>query len=293
MVARGDGFSVRTIGRRKWRFKDIYVNLLSASWQRMTAVVIILYFGVNILFACLYALDPGSVANARPHSFADLFFFSIQSFATIGYGSMLPQGIYGNMLVTIESFFGICFTGLITGLMFTRFSKPKARVLFSDKAVIGQYDGHREFMMRLANQRDNRIVEASVKMTLMRDERTPEGRLVRKFYDLKLERNEIPLLRFTWTLHHRIDESSPLFGMSHKDLETTESEIIIAMTGFDETMSQTIHARNSYIAKEIVCNGAFADILHRQEDYVLEVRYDRFHDIVQLEPEDDEEKEAA
>jgi inward rectifier potassium channel len=230
-------------------------------------------------FAFAYLGTGDGIQNARPGSFADAFFFSVQTLATIGYGGMLPHGLAANLLVTIESLFGFAFYGLVTGLVFTKFSRPTARVLFSKKAVITMHDGKLHFMMRLANERNNRIVDASAKMTLMRDEWTVEGTQMRRFYELPLVRKEIPVLRLTWTVMHLIDENSPLFGMNSEKLSEVEGEIIISINGLDETLSQNIQARHSYIADEIICNAAFVDVLHRREDYVLEVRYDRFHDI--------------
>ncbi|OYW13270.1 MAG: hypothetical protein B7X02_02555 [Rhodospirillales bacterium 12-54-5] len=164
-------------------------------------------------------------------------------------------------------------------MVYSKFSRPTARILFSNQALITTHDGQPHFMLRLANERDNRIVDATAKLTLMRNELTAEGTRMRRFYTLPLVRREIPVLRLTWTVMHRIDERSPLFGMTAASLAEMEAEIIIAIKGTDETLSQTIHARHSYIAEEIICDAVFEDILHRRDDYVLEVHYDRFHAI--------------
>ena len=163
--------------------------------------------------------------------------------------------------------------------MFSKFARPTARILFSDKAVISTHDGKPHFMLRLVNERDNRIVDAQAKLTLMRDELTAEGKTMRRFYTLPLVRSENPLLRLSWTVMHEINEASPLNGMDHEALQSTEAEIIVSISGLDETLSQIIHARNSYIADEIIWGATFADVLHRKDDFVLEVRYDRFHDL--------------
>ena len=279
IISRGDGFRVLAIGRKRQVWGDLYANMLAASWKRTIALVAVLYMIINMLFAGAYFAIGDGIEHARPGSFADAFFFSVQTLATIGYGGMAPRGLLANILVTVESMCGFAYYGVVTGLMFSKFSRPTARILFSDKAVIGLHDGKPHFMLRLANERDNRIVDASAKLTLMRDERSAEGTHMRRFYDLKLVRKEIPILRLTWTVMHCIDEHSPLYGMSAQELEASEAEIIISINGMDETLSQNIQARHSYIADEILCSAAFEDILFRKDDYVLEVRYDRFHDV--------------
>ena len=277
VVARGDGFKVIAIGRRKEWLGDSYVKLLGASWKLTLTLMIALYLGINLFFASAYLATDGGIEHARQGSFSDAFFFSVQTLATIGYGGMSPKGLVANMLVTIEAMFGFAYYGVVTGLVFSKFSRPTARILFSDKAVIGPHNGKPHFMIRLANERDNRIVDATAKLTLMRDEMSVEGTQMRRFYDLPLVRNEIPILRLTWTLMHCIDDNSPLLGMTHEKLNEIEAEIIISLTGMDETLSQTIHARHSYIADEIACDATFEDILYRKKNYALEVHYDRFH----------------
>ena len=279
-----DGLTLNAVGRRRHRFKDAYVHLLDAPPLIVALVLCGAYLLINVVFALLYVLVPGSIDNVRFDSLArawlDAFFFSVQTFATIGYGGMVPHGLYGNALVTLESMCGFVFHGVVTGVMFAKFSRPSSRVLFSHTAVIGTHDGRLCFMLRLANERDNRIINAQAELTLMRDEITAENTRMRRFYDLKLIRNRIPLLRLTWTLYHIIDQTSPLHGMSADDLRHVEAEIIVSLAGIDETFAQPVHARHSYIADEIACNMRFVDVLHRRSsDGVLEVRYDRFHDI--------------
>ncbi len=277
MVARGDGFKVVPVGRRKAAFTDMYVKLLGGSWKNILLVMSGLYLAINLTFASAYLAIGDGILNARPGSFMDAFFFSVQTFATIGYGGLMPNGIIANIFVTIEALFGFAYVGIVTGLIFSKFSRPTARILFSDKAVITNHDGKTHFMLRLVNERDNRIVDASAKLTLMRDEKTSEGVFMRRSYILPMVRNETPILRLTWTVMHEIDEKSPLYGMNYEQLIETESEIIISIVGLDDTLSQTIHARHSYIADEIIYDGMFEDILHRKENYELEVRYDKFH----------------
>lgn len=279
VVSRGDGLRVIAVGRRKDGMHDIYARMLGANWWQMIAGMVVLYLVINLLFALGYLATGNGIVNARRGSFTDAFFFSVQTLATIGYGGMFPHGTAANILVTLEALTGFAFYGIVTGLVFSKFSRPTARVMFSDRAVIGIHNGKPHFMMRLANERNNSIVDAKVKLTLMRGETTKEGSRMRRFYDLPLLRSEIPVLRLTWVVMHPIDENSPLYGVSKEQLEEMEAEIVVSLSGLDETLSQMVHARHSYIADEIACNAAFEDMLHRREDYVLEVRYDRFHKI--------------
>lgn len=279
LVERGDGLTFTFTGKRYHMLGDLYVRLLAASWGNMIVIMIILYLALNMLFAFGYLATGDGILNARRGSFPDAFFFSVQTFATIGYGVMSPNGLVANIFVTIESMFGFAFYGVVTGLVYSKFSRPTARLMFSRQAIISPFNGTPHFMLRIANERTNRIVDASAKLTLMKDEVTNEGKSMRRFYDLPLVRSESPILRLTWTIMHAITADSPLYKMTHEQLLECEAEIIVSVSGMDETLSQIVHARHSYIADEIVPNASFVDILHRRNNEVLEVRLDRFHDI--------------
>jgi inward rectifier potassium channel len=278
LVPRG-GESVRVIrvGQKRTFFSDTYVELLSMRWIKLIALIVFLYSLSNIFFALLYFHYSSGIENARPDSFQDVFFFSIQTMATIGYGHMAPINLIVNLLVSIEALWGFCFFATTTALLFAKFSQPTARVTFSDVAVIGPENGVQYLMMRLANQRTNRIVNAKIELTLLRNMITNEGRHFRRFYDLAVVRSHVPLMQLTWTVMHPIDERSPIYNATPESLREMEAEIIISLTGMDETLSQTIHARHSYVADEILCDAIFEDILNRRDDGYLEVNYDRFH----------------
>lgn len=281
VIPRKGGIAIEAVGRHQSRTHDLYAYLIDSSWLRITGIMIVLYLTLNLLFASAYVLDRGGIQNAREGSFLDAFFFSVQTLATIGYGSMAPHGIIANALVTLEAMIGFAYYGLVTGLMFAKFSRPSARVLFSHMAVIAPHNGTPHFMLRLANERDNRIVNVEAKLTLMREEPTHEGKIMRRFYDLPLLRKEIPVLRYSWTLFHPIDANSPLYGMDAAALRAAEVEIIVSLTGLDETFAQTVHARHSYIEDEIFFNAQFQDIIERGSDDRFKIRYDKFHEVVQ------------
>lgn len=258
---------------------DGYHALIATTWPRFVGVLVLGYFTINLVFAILYEIVPGAVANARPGSISDDFFFSVQTLATIGYGIMYPQTLYGNVLVAIESTTGILMLPVVTGLVFAKFARPTARVVFSARALVTTRDGVPSFVFRMANLRRNQIVEARARVVLARNETTPEGERIRRLHDLPLVRNESPLFALTWMAVHRITPDSPLAGATAATLVDWNAEIVISLTGIDETLSQTIHARWSYLPDEIVWGGRYADVLTDLPDGRRRVDYSRFHDI--------------
>jgi inward rectifier potassium channel len=205
-----------------------------------------------------------------------MFFFSVQTMATIGYGYMTPITTTANIIVTIEALWGLSFFAFVTGLVFSKFSRPTAHVLFSDVAVISDFNSKPHLKIRMANQRTNRIVDANARLYLMRSTLTKEGYHMRRFYDLSLVRSDVPLLQLTWTLLHKIDEKSPLYGLTQEQMIENDDEIVVSLIGLDETLSQTIHARHSYVSEEIIPNAFFVDVI-TQKDGVVHVDYRQFH----------------
>ncbi|MDB4994687.1 MAG: Ion transport 2 domain protein, partial [Myxococcaceae bacterium] len=255
------GDRVVRIGMPRTPFADFYASLLASSWSLLVGVITGAYVVLNLFFASLFYFGGATILNAREGSFQDAFFFSVQTFATIGYGAMSPQGFFGNLLVTIEAIVGILFVAMATGLMFAKFSRPSARVVFSRNAVITKREGVPTLMFRMANERGNRIVEASVRVVLVRNETTSEGEKVRRFYDLPLTRAQTALFAFTWSAMSPITETSPLYGETTASLEDSEDELVISLVGIDETLSQTIHARHYYGADDVLFGRKFVDIL--------------------------------
>jgi inward rectifier potassium channel len=262
---------------RTWH--DLYHALIASSWPEFMGLLVLGYGAINATFAVAYALVPGSIANARPGSFVDAFFFSVQTLATIGYGVMAPQTLYANVLVSLESTVGILALPIVTGLVFAKFARPTARVLFSERALITMRDGVPSFVFRMANLRRNQIVEARARVVFVRQETTAEGERIRRIHDLPLVRSETPLFALTWSAIHPITESSPLAGVTPGLLAEWDAEIVVSLVGIDETVSQTIHARWSYLPDEIVWGGRYADVLSHLPDGRRRVDYSRFHEI--------------
>lgn len=282
LFARGTADEVLALGLQREWFTDLYHRALTITWPKFLLLGGAVYLLANILFAMLYLVQPGAITNAQPGSFADAFFFSVETIATIGYGVMAPATVYANLVMTVESAVGLLFVAMTTGLVFARFSRPTARVMFSRVAVIGPHNGKPALTIRLANQRRNQMLAAEVSMTLVRDERTAEGALLRRFYDLKLVRDRSPIFALTFTVMHEIDAASPMHGASAEVLAEFNAELIITTSGIDETLVQPVHARASYLPHEIKWGHRFVDILGYTEDGRRAIDYSRFHDIVKL-----------
>ena len=265
-----------------WR--DLYHLLQTISWSGFVAVLLMAYLLVNAAFAVAYLLGGDAIANADPNSFLDAFFFSVQTMASIGYGAMYPQTDYANFLVVAESFVGLLFIAMATGMIFARFSVPTARILFSHYALIAPFNGSPCLMFRTANKRRNRILEAQLWVTLVRDEFTKEGDLFRRFYDLELIRAHTPLFALTWTALHPINEKSPLYGATPESLRREHAEIIVIITGIDENLSQTIHARHSFVADEILWNFRFKDVLGWTRDGRRAINFNNFDKVYRVDP---------
>jgi inward rectifier potassium channel len=257
---------------------DVYHHLVALPWTGFIAGLSLVYLGLNCLFALFYLLGDGAVLNARPGVFADAFFFSVETLSTIGYGQMSPATLYGNIVMTAEALTGVMLLAVAAGLMFARFSRPTARVLFSKVAVVAPFNSVPTLSLRLANARRNQILDAQVSVTLVRDERTTEGDWIRRFYDLLLVRQRTPIFAMTFTVMHAIDTTSPLYNANALSLVAEGAELVVTVTGVDETTSQIVHARTSYLAHEILWDQRFADVFTQTADGRLAIDYRRFHD---------------
>ncbi len=265
--------------RRLRRWRDPYHVVLSLTWPQFFFTLVLAFVLVNLVFGTLYWLLPGSVANARADAFFDNFFFSVETLATVGYGVMSPASLPGHILASIEILTGLVGTALITGLVFARFSKPTARVLFSRRAVVRDFNGQRVLMLRMANERQNRIVEATAKLSLVRNEVSAEGESFVGFHDLPLSRERNPVFALTWTLIHPIDESSPLHGLDSVRLAADRSRLVVSVTGHDETMAASVFTGKEYGVEDLVFDGRFVDILRMTPEGKRVVDLTRFHDI--------------
>ena len=234
---------------------------------------------LNGAFALAYLAQPGAIVHAKPGSFADAFFFSVQTMATIGYGILYPGTLYANILMSLETLIGLFGLAFATGLAFARFSRPRARIRFSTKAVISLYHGVPTLMFRVANQRGNQILEARVQVTVMRNERSPEGHRMRRFRDLVLLRDTTPSFSYSWTVMHPLTSGSPLFGASESSLVEEDAELVVILAGLDETLSQTIHARHVYRPDAIRWHRRLRDVLTRDARGHYVIDYAHFDEV--------------
>lgn len=274
--------TIKAVGQRLAPHEDLYHWVLTLSWPAFFAWLAVAYVATNALFGLGFWLARGSVANAS--SFADCFFFSVQTFATIGYGVMAPQSFWGHTLVTVEALAGILASATITGVTFARLARPTAKVLFSEKMVIAMRDGVPHLQFRLANWRRNQIVEAQLRVMVLLTETTAEGETLRRPTPIRLVRDNNPMFILTWTAMHPIDEASPFHGgaATLEKLRATGADVFVSLTGLDETLAQTIHTRYRYRLDDIVHNARFSDILSMDESGVRLIDFDRFHDIEML-----------
>jgi inward rectifier potassium channel len=254
-----------------------YHWLLTMTWPRFLSLVCAAYMLANAVFACLFAALGAGALSGVDGSFtqrwAGSFFFSVHTFATIGYGSIAPMSLGANLLVTLESLVGLLGFALATGVVFARFARPVAYVIFSRSALIAPYRGGTGFMFRMVNGRSNQLIElrAKVSVNLSRNGK-------REFHELGLERDQVTLLPLAWTVVHPIDESSPLSGMSWEQIEAADPEFFVVLTGLDETFAQQVHARRSYRTSELVWGARFADLFIRRPDQPIAIDVRRLHE---------------
>ena len=256
-------------------FSDLYYHLMNMSWPKFLSLFLFAFILLNLLFACAYYFIDGTTTGDG--TFLHSFFFSVHTLSTVGYGNISPNGIVGNLISSIEIFTGMLSLAVMTGLIFSKFSIPKAKILFSNNILVTDYNGTPHLMLRIANVRSNRIMNASIGITLMRTETSPEGISLRKMHNLHLVRSETPFFALTLTVMHPITSSSPLYGLSHEELTQTSMGLMASFTGLDETIGQTVSTTNFYRQSDIVLNKEFVDILEDDPKKGTTIRYDKFH----------------
>jgi inward rectifier potassium channel len=268
-INRDGTFNVQRTGIRQFSTLNLYHFLLTMSWAKFLGLVLLLYFLSNVVFGLFYSFLGAKYivdTSSEPtmNIFLRGFFFSVQTFATIGYGTIHPVGVISNLLVTIESYYSMIATALVTGLVFARFSRPTAKIIFSDTAVIAPYKNNSGFMFRVVNNRKNQLIELKAQV-LFTHFVEKDGVTVRDFNILKLERERVSFLPLAWTIVHPIDEQSPMFGLTETDLEKSDAEILIVLSAMDETFAQMVHARSSYKQGEIKFGYKFVSIYNEIE----------------------------
>jgi inward rectifier potassium channel len=271
---------IETLGLAQGFWTDLYHRSMTVYWPVFFGGAALIFVLLNAGFAVLYLLGDQPVANVPPKSLLDLFYFSIETLATVGYGDMHPQTEYGHFIATVEIFTGMCFLAVLTGLVFARFSRPRARFVFADYPVVASRGGDPTLMVRLANARHNTISRATARLWLIRAERTVEGDQLRRFYELKLDRGEHPMFVLSWTLFHTIDKDSPLYGTTPAELEQSDAMLVLNVGGLDDSSAQQLYARHVYPWYDIRWQHRYRDItsISPQGRFLLD--YTKFHDVV-------------
>jgi inward rectifier potassium channel len=287
LLNRDGSFNVQRRGRGLNAFLA-YSNLVSTTWNRFFIFVAAVYLTLNGCFAVFYvACGPGGLVSTIDtglrSQFWKAFFFSIHTSATIGYGSVVPVGVATNTLVAIESVVSLLGLAVVTGLVFARFSRPVADILFSRTAVMSWIGNLRSFQFRIINTRNNQLIDLHVRLLISRFETSASGISVRRYYPLKLEREGVVFFPLSWTIVHNIDQDSPLFGVTQDELCASGAEFLILLTGMDETFSQVVNARSSYRADEVLWDAKFSDIfVYDPQGNMAGIDLKRFHDTVRL-----------
>ena len=266
------------VNTEKWEWRDAYHWLLALNWPRFAALILSIYVVINLIFAALYAVGGPCIAEMAPGSFLQAFFFSVQTLATVGYGHMYPQTLYGHVLTTIEIMSGMFWLAVITGLIFVRFSRPTARILFSKSIVITPFDGRPALMLRVANMRHHSMVEAEFRIMFLRDEPIAEGGTFRRFYSLKLDFDRLIVFPAALTLRHFIDEQSPLYGATPESLEAGDARLIASVVCVETVIPAAVQSQQDYSWRDVRFGERFVEIYTELGDGKLTVDYGRIHD---------------
>jgi inward rectifier potassium channel len=267
-------FNVRRTGLR-WRDANPYLMLIDTTWTRFLLVVLAGFLAVNMIFAFLYLMT--GIENLKGlesdmGAFANAFFFSVHTLTTVGYGNVYPQGVSANLISSVEAATGLMVFAIATGLLYGRFSRPTARIIYSKNAIVAPYQDGTSLQFRVTNARRNVLMNMEARVLLMTVENV-DGQLKRNFIDLPLERRGVYFFALTWTIVHPIDSESPFFNKTREDLAKGSAEILILIQGFDDTFSQVVHSRYSYRHDEFVWGAKFIPTfkVDTKGDLVVEV----------------------
>ncbi|MFZ4713368.1 MAG: ion channel [Bacteriovoracaceae bacterium] len=273
--------------KKAFQFGDLYHSFMVMKRYELIFFMVVTYLVINLFFGTLYFLaGPEALEGVRTdhffHQLLDSFFFSVQTFATIGYGKITPATTTANIIVTLEALVGLLTVAFFTGMIFARFSKPSSKIIFSSVALITKHNGEKQLIFRMSNGRMNRIVEARAIVTLAIDETSKEGERHRKLYELTLERNMSPIFTLSWTVRHTLNESSPICLLDLAELKKGRAEILVIVTGLDDSYGQQVHARTAYSYEEIIPNAKFVDIISRDENGRVQISHDKIHDYIKV-----------
>jgi inward rectifier potassium channel len=258
-------FGLSKLGAPRFDIRDPYHLAVSLSWPGFILAMLVCWLAINVVFAWLYVLSPGSVANTTAGSFGDVFFFSIETLATVGYGVTAPATLYGHIVSAAEIVTGMAFTAIVTGLLFVRFSRAKARIIAADDAVVSMQGATPTLMLRIVSGRVTVMSSATVRLFMLMADRTPDGPFVRRIHELRLEQAHLPLFIMPWTLLHAIDDSSPLHGHDAESLAKTGARLFLAIEVHDHALSALVRDIKDYSAEHVRFGMRFADMVRQGE----------------------------
>jgi inward rectifier potassium channel len=259
-------YELKKKGVSRFDMRDPYHLAVALTWPQFLAGLLAIYLLVNTVFAILFWLIPGSVANARPHNFGDAFFFSIETLATVGYGEMYPSTLYGHVIAATEIVGGLAFTAIVTGLTFVRFSRPRAKLIFAANPVVAIHNGKPTLMLRVGNGRLAVLLDAAAKLNVLLSITSSEGKRFRRVQELRLERAHLPAFPLTWTLMHVLDEQSPLHGYDTERVIAAGTQLFVTLEARDPTLAALVHDIRNYGPEDIRFGMRYADAVIIAED---------------------------
>ena len=265
MKVRAAAFDLRKTGVARFDFSDPYHLAVTTSWPAFILGAFCCEIALNMIFAALYSFEPGAVQNLPQGDFLRAFFFSLETLATVGYGEMAPASTYGHVVAGVEILLGMAFTAIFTGLLFVRFSRPQARILFADKAVVATHNGKTTLMVRIANGRLTMMTHATARLAVLVGELTDEGQMFRRVYDLELMRDNLPIFPLTWTLMHVIDETSPLYGFGPEELEAHQIRIFLAVEARDAALGSKVQDLGGFLHHQVIFGSRYSDAVSIDE----------------------------
>ena len=265
MHVRGTAFELHKRGVARWDFSDPYHMAVTLSWPAFITAAFSLLVSINLLFAALYVARPGAVQNLPPGDLMSAFFFSVETLATVGYGEMAPATTYGHIIVSLEIVVGMAFTAIVTGLLFVRFSKPQAKILFADHAVVTNHNGRPTLMVRIANGRLTTLTNAKAQIGLLMAEVSSEGQMFRRVHDLTLQRETLPVFPLTWTLMHMINDDSPLKGLATQDLFDQDVRMFVTVEALDVELGARVQALQVYDHRQVALGMRYCEAVSRDE----------------------------
>jgi inward rectifier potassium channel len=276
-VTTSSGIRFHKLNLARWETRDVYHWFLTLHWPHFSAVIFTAYLGINLIFSACYVLKPHAINGMPPGSWSDAFFFSVETLATVGYGHMYPDSTYGHVIATIEIIIGMFGMAIVTGLIFIRFSRPVARIVFSRVLVLSPFDGQPALTFRVANLRDQAMAEAEFRLMLIRDEPTKEGPSFRRFYQLPLQFDRLISFPAIITIRHLVDERSPLHGWSIEELERGDARLAASVVCIDTVIPAPVQTHRAYTWKDIRLNHRFAEVYNTLADNAMTVDYSQLH----------------